>query len=190
MKPSLFFVITMSFQFAQALTEIKTVPTAGRIQFEAVGRPSMIKIKGEGEGASSSLQLNQNKISGEFLFKLESLKTGIDLRDEHMKEKYLQIKNNPVARLTFTNFQLPAGWTLQNAALTGAPFRAKLFLHGIEREIAGVFNIESAQLKSSAQFEIQLSDFKIDIPNYLGVKVADSVKINVSFDKMNLAQKN
>ena len=46
MKPSLFFVITMSFQFAQALTEIKTVPTAGRIQFEAVGRPSMIKIKG------------------------------------------------------------------------------------------------------------------------------------------------
>ena len=62
--------------------------------------------------------------------------------------------------------------------------------HGVEKEITGVYNIESGQLKSSAQFEIKLSDFNIDIPVYLGVKVADVVKINVFFDKMNLSKKN
>lgn len=190
MKKSLFLMILMSIQFAEALIEIKTLPMTGKVQFEAVGRPSMIKIKGAGEGASSNLRLNQNKISGEITFNLDSLKTGIELRDEHMKEKYLQVKSNPLARLTFNNFQLPAGWSLQNTTLTSAPFRAKLLLHGVERDITGVYNIESGQLKSSAQFEIQLSDFKIDIPVYLGVKVADTVKINVSFEKMNLVQKN
>lgn len=182
--------ILLTSQAVHAVIEVRSVPVSGKVEFEAIGRPAMLKIKGQGEGAISNLQLNQNKISGEITFNLNSLKTGIGLRDEHMKEKYLQVKNNPVAKLTLSEFQLPSNWTLQNPALSNATFRAKLMLHGIEREISGVYAIESGQFKSSAQFEIRLSDFNIDIPVYLGIKVADVVKINVLFDKMNLAKKN
>ena len=79
---------------------------------------------------------------------------------------------------------------MQNPALTTKEFRATLSLHGIAREITGTYTIEGAQLKSNAQFEIKLSDFKIDTPVYLGVKVADVVKINVTFDKMNVIKTN
>ena len=190
MKKKLLAAILLLSQAAQAVIEVKTLPVSGMVQFEAIGRPSMIKIKGEGEGAISRLQLNQNKISGEITFSLASLKTGIGLRDEHMKEKYLQVKTHPQAKIRFSDFQLPLSWSLQNPALTTADFRAILSLHGVDREITGTYTIESANLKSSAQFEIKLSDFKIDIPVYLGVKVADVVKINVTFDKMIVAKTN
>ena len=190
MSKQIFLTILLASQLATAAIEVKSTAVNGKVLFEATGRPSMIKIKGEGEGAVSNLQLNQNKISGEIFFKLESLKTGIGLRDEHLKEKYLQVKTNPVARLTIKELVLPAAWSLQNATVVETAFHAILNLHGVEKEITGVYNIESGQLKSSAQFEIKLSDFNIDIPVYLGVKVADVVKINVFFDKMNLSKKN
>lgn len=190
MKTTLLAAVLLLGPLAQAVIEVKTLPVSGKVQFEAIGRPSMIKIKGEGEGATSRLQLSQNKISGEITFNLDTLKTGIGLRDEHMKEKYLQVKTHPLAKLRFNDFQLPLSWTLQNPALTTANFRATLSLHGIDREITGTYTIEGTQLKSKAQFEIKLSDFKIDIPVYMGVKVADVVKINVTFDKMNVIKTN
>ncbi len=162
----------------------------GKVQFEAVGRPSMIKIKGEGAGVSSNLQINQNKIQGQISFNLETLKTGIGLRDEHMKEKYLEIKQNPLAVLTLTDVQLPLGWSLQKPNINSSVFKGKLLLHGTEHEVNGHFNVDSPQIKGEAQFEIKLSDFNISIPEYLGIKVVDLVKINVQFDQLKIVSKN
>lgn len=190
MKTTILILAVIAAQTTLAAIEIKSDTANGSVQFEAIGRPAMIKIKGEGDGASSILTLNQNNLSGEISFNLSSLKTGIGLRDEHMKEKYLQVKTNPVARLALSNLQLPSAWTLQNPLVGSQTFKGKLLLHGVEREVTGVYTIENQQLKSNAQFEIKLSDFKIDIPSYLGVKVADSVKVTVNFEKMNLIKKN
>src|ERR1700743_1526023 len=64
----------------------------GTVTFLAVGKPSAIKINGTGEAAKGSLTLAaDNKASGVLTFNLKSLNTGIDLRDKHMKEKYLQV---------------------------------------------------------------------------------------------------
>ena len=163
--------------------------SGGQVGFEAIGKPSMLKIKGTGSGAASQLVLNGGKLSGEVTFMLDSLKTGIDMRDEHMKEKYLQVKANPVARLTLTELALPTGWSLQNPLVNSANFRGKLMLHGVSHDIEGTYSIDSAQLGATAQFEIKLSDYNIDIPNYLGVKVADTVKVSTSFNHMTLIQK-
>jgi polyisoprenoid-binding protein YceI len=169
-------------------SEIKTISKEGKVEFEAIGRPSMIKIKGVGEGVNANLKVNVNKISGDVVFKLASLNTGIDLRDEHMKEKYLQVKEFPQAKIEFTEFQMPAGWTLKSLKVASSSFRATLTLHGVKKEITGLYSIDAAQLKSTASFEIKLTDFKIEIPTYLGVKVADVVKINVSIDRLNIIQ--
>ena len=158
---------------------IKSQPNASEIQFEAIGRPSMIKIKGVGNALASSINLNQNSLSGVIAFSLTSLKTGIDLRDEHMKEKYLQVKKYPYAKLTINQLSLPASWSLKNPKVSSLPFKAQLQLHGVTKDVTGSFVIEDEKLKTNAEFEINLSDFGIEIPSYLGVKVADVVKINV-----------
>lgn len=164
--------------------EIKMEPGSGRVSFEAVGRPKMLVINGTGEGVSSSLKIINAKISGEVSFRLESLKTGIEERDQDMKEKYLEVKSFPIAKLTFSEFQMPAGWSLKNPKVVESSFRAKFSLHGVEREITGLYSIDSALKKSTAKFDVKLSDFKIQLPEYLGIKVADFVKVSVLIDKL------
>ena len=61
-----------------------------KVEFLAIGKPSAIKIRGKGEKLESKLQLAGKTLTGQFVFDLTSLNTGIDTRDEHMKEKYLE----------------------------------------------------------------------------------------------------
>lgn len=177
----LFFLVAVSAQAATTV-ELKTTPGNGKVQFEAVGRPAMVKIKGQAEGPQSSLTIQKGLLSGELTFPLKSLDTGIDLRNEHMKEKYLEIGKYPEARLKIKDLQLPEGWSPQNATLKEFPFKGILNLHGVEKEINGVVSV-SDSLKAEAQFEIKISDFKIDIPSYLGVTVADRVTVLVSLNE-------
>lgn len=169
---------------SMAAIQVNSTPKTGKVEFEAVGKPSMIKIKGTGEGVTSKLHVDKNKVAGEITFKLDSLKTGIEMRDEHMKNKYLEVLKNPTAKITINGMTMPAEWTLQNPAVTNAAFKAKLNLHGVEKEITGALTIAGKDLQTNAEFEIKLSDFGIEIPQYLGIKVADLVKIKISVDKM------
>jgi len=184
MKAILFFATLLSLVQAFAMIEIKTTPGQGDVQFDAIGKPSMLKIKGKGEGAVAQLQIENSVLNGTLKFKMETLNTGIDLRDEHMKEKYLQVKQYPEATLTFKDFKLPESWTLKSPTVKELTFAATLTLHGVEKPVAGTFVIENQKLAGHANFEIKLSDFNIEIPNYLGVKVADVVKIVVTFTQM------
>ena len=169
---------------ANAAIQLTSNPKDGMVEFEAIGRPSMLKIKGAGEGATSNLQFENNMLTGDIRFSLKSLKTGIELRDEHLLNKYLQVGQFAEAKLTFNQFNLPKGFSLVNPTATNQAFKAILNLHNIQKEVSGFYSITSANLGSNASFEIRLSDFNIEIPSYLGVKVADIVKIKVFLNKI------
>src|SRR5580700_8775905 len=69
------------------------------VEFEAIGRPSMLKIQGDSDQAlQGSLQLEAGKITGQCSFTLESLTTGIAMRDDHMKHRYLETQKYPLAK--------------------------------------------------------------------------------------------
>ncbi len=176
--------VALSSKSASAALQLKTNPENGMVEFEAIGRPSMLKIKGRGEGVSSNLQIESNTISGEIRFSLKSLKTGIELRDDHLLNKYLQVKQFAEAKLVFSHVTLPKDWSPEKPIATQMPFRARLNLHGVQKDISGVYTVETADLVANASFEIKLSDFNIEIPSYLGIKVADVVKIKVSLNKI------
>lgn len=189
MKKLLFITAIIFCFFAQAAVEVKTAPSQGDVQFEAIGKPSMVKIKGKGEGAVAALTVDQGKVNGDIRFKLETLNTGIGMRDDHMKEKYLQVKEHPEAVVTFKDVAIPAAWSVKSPVLPETDFKAQMKLHGVEKEISGKLQIENAKLTGRANFEIKLSDFNIDIPTYLGVKVADIVKVSVNFTAMDATEK-
>ena len=161
---------------------LRTVPGQGQVNFEAVGKPSFMKIRGEGEGVRGEVRVGKT-IEGTFQFNLETLKTGISLRDRHMKEKYLEIEKFPKAELQIVSVDKfdPALATLQST-----PFKGNLVIHGVTKPVIGTAKIEKTAkgYKVQAQFDAKISDHTIGVPSYAGVTVADVVKVEVQTDLM------
>lgn len=156
--------------------------TQNTVEFMAVGRPGLIKIKGNGEKMAKvpSARYSAEKgiafdLPAIFAFHLDSLDTGIEKRDQHMKDRYLEVQRFPVAILTLVE---PLSIKLPSVEV---PFSGKLNLHGVERMVQGKVNVsqEGDQWAARADFQIQLSDFSIQVPAFAGVTVAENVGVRV-----------
>ena len=149
----------------------------GTVEFLAKGRPALLKIKGKGDGAFGSFKVKGNKASGQVELSISSFTTGISLRDDHMKNKYLEIEKYPKAVLTLKNLPLPKG-------LKGKiNFAGVLKLHNVEKPVKGklIFKGTKKNINTvKADFNIKISDFDIAIPSFKGVTVAEDVKISVT----------
>jgi polyisoprenoid-binding protein YceI len=182
----LLYISTLLFSAAtMASMNLENAKQSGEIIFLAVGKPAMIKIKGVAHAPVTTAKINNNKMSVESNLVLNDLDTGIGLRDEHMKEEFLQVKKFPTALLKIDNIILPNGFEAKPSDIKDQAFEGKLFLHGKEQKVAGTFSLNEA-LELVAKFNIKLTDFGISIPNYLGVVVADTVAIDT---KINLVKK-
>ena len=149
--------------------------------FVAVGKPAMLRIHGESEGIISKLTIENKVVNGDIDVQMEKFKTGIDTRDEHMKKKYLEVEKFPEAVLKIKDLNVA---DLKAGAKKDMTFKADLTLHGVTKEVEVKSKLEAlteAKFKIQATANIKLSDFKIDIPSYAGIKVADSVDFEVQF---------
>ena len=173
-------VIATSLQ-AQAAT-IQVQPPQGKIEFHAVGRPSMIKVNGEGKGPEGSLNLDGTKITGDLTFDMTSLNSGIGMRDEHMKEKYLEVEKYPQAKLHLTEVTLPAKWSAKTPVVKEAAFRGELTMHGQTKPVSGKFDLDgdASSLSAKADFEINIAEFGVEIPKYLGITVKNEVPVELT----------
>lgn len=155
-----------------------------KVEFLAVGKPSAIKIRGKGEKLESKLQVTAKTVTGKFLFDLSTLETGIDTRDQHMKEKYLEVGKFKNAELTLSPFKLAKDICKEDVKLEKTSFEGLLNLHGVEKPVKGEFDVTGAKASGHAQvrFSISITDFGIDIPTYLGIKVADKVENTIELD--------
>lgn|GEM_PF-4484728 len=105
----------------------------------------------------------------EIVLPLDSLVTGISLRDEHMKKKYFETRKHPIA-------------VLKNVVAEEGSFKAKLLIRGVEKEVEGEYEAKGAGV--SAKFKTTLSDFKIPEAKYMGVGVEDEVEVEVVLPKL------
>jgi polyisoprenoid-binding protein YceI len=155
------------------------------VEFFAVGKPSLLKINGTGGKLIGNLELEKNQIKGRLKVKLDEFTTGIDLRDRHMKEKYLETAKFSEAWIEVEKIDLPEDFLSVKKVYSAVPFQGKLSLHGVEKSIKGTADVDTSKdgPSVSTEFKVLVSDFKIDIPTYLGIKVADEVTIKT---RMNL----
>ncbi len=171
----------ISFSLVTSAAPVQLDPATAKTSFVAIGKPAMLRIHGESEGITSNLDADKKLISGTLTVHLESFKTGIETRDEHMKEKYLEITKYPDAVLTIKDVSVG---DLKPGAKKDMSFKAKLALHGASKDVDVKANVEALAggiYKVHATSNITLSEFKIDIPTYAGIKVADSVEFEVNF---------
>jgi polyisoprenoid-binding protein YceI len=121
-------------------------------------------------------------VAGELEVDLRTLQTGIGLRDNHMRERYLEVhRGETFAAATLDRIRLEG---LDPLNPTGkATFRGVLMLHGQEREVTGTADIRrTAQaLRVQATFPIKVTDFEIANPTYLGVGVRNELVVAVNF---------
>ncbi len=158
------------------------------VSFLAVGTPSSIKIRGKAEDPKETLKGTftwaGKTISGTATVNLDKLNTGIELRDKHMKEKYLETQKFPQSELTLTSLTLPDSATGEKFEVSQVPFQGKLLLHGITKPVAGVVNIKKVGSVADLAFDFKfpLNDFGIETPSFMGIKVTDDVQVTVSLN--------
>jgi polyisoprenoid-binding protein YceI len=176
MKALLVLALIFSPALSQAAIPLKGNPD-GSVNFLAVGKPSALKIHGKAAGPDAKLSLDGTKLTGSAEFDMNKLDTGIELRNQHMKEKYLQVQQHPKAKLTLTDVEVDPNFaaTLSNSG--EKPFKGKLQLHGQERDVEGTYTAKNGLVQ--AKFQIKLTNYGIEIPSYLGITVAELVDVNV-----------
>jgi polyisoprenoid-binding protein YceI len=156
---------------------------AATVEFVAVGWPSALEIHGKGKGLHGRIAVAGSSAQGRVSFDLQTLDTGIGLRNRHMKEEYLETTRFPQATLTLTRVDVQdlAG----QPAFSGrrVPFEGLLELHGVSRPVSGEAQVtrDGSGVKVEAAFGVRTTDFGIRTPSYLGITVAEEVKVKVRF---------
>lgn len=177
MKLFLLISVTLIFANAHAVTKYKCSEKNNQLSFLAIGKPAMIRIKGESKGPTCNVEISENKTTGEYVFDLTNLNTGIDLRDKHMKETYLETGKFPKATLVIKDLNLTSVESANNS-----PFTGELNLHGITQKVEGTFSLKSSgdEKNIEAEFSVNLEKFSIHIPSYAGISVANDVQVKLN----------
>jgi polyisoprenoid-binding protein YceI len=145
------------------------------INFTAVGKPAFIKASGNMPFKTSTLEVKENKLTGTILVDMNQLNTGIDLRDEHLKSKYLHVEKFPEAKLELSPIALVDG-------LNTTDIMATLHFHGTSKKIKIPVELNKMgnKVKVNTDFELLLSDFNVELPSFQGITAADKVTLKVS----------
>jgi polyisoprenoid-binding protein YceI len=147
---------------------------SGELEFRAIG-PAGLTIDGEGEGVTLREEAGFLNVTAP----LGGLKTGISLRDDHLK-KDIDVKAFPTARLSVerSKLTLPA----DNQEFEGTAV-GQLTLHGVTRPSKFAYKAKrtGSDYFVQARLEIDITNFNIEVPCYLGVCVDKTVKVKTKF---------
>src|ERR1035437_6643355 len=121
--------------------------TGGKVEFFAIGRPSMLKVHGTAKSLEGTGTVNKktNEIFGHFVLKMDDFSTSLGLRDSHLKNKVFEVEKYPVSELTFKSIVVKPG------EKTKVP--AVLKFHGVEKEVLCettlIYNNDKTSIESS-----------------------------------------
>lgn len=116
---------------------------------------------------------NDSKI--EFKIYLDSIDTGIGLRNTHMRDTYLETNKYPFAQFrgTITN------QILKTKLESEVEVDGYIKIHGVERnqKIKGRLYDYGKLFKLESSFDISLSDFNIEQPSFLFISVDNEISL-------------
>jgi polyisoprenoid-binding protein YceI len=142
--------------------------------FQASG-PGGINI----DGKSSDVQVADDGTTVKITVGLKALDTGMGLRDKHTKEA-LEVDTYPTAELKVArgDLKFPAG-----GAESSGDAKGKLTVHGQTKDVTFHYTASLAgdTLSVKGSTKIDMTDFGIKTPSYLGVGVKPGLGITINF---------
>jgi polyisoprenoid-binding protein YceI len=170
-------VCTLSTAAALGVAQAQLVRSGSSdVSFTAVG-PAGLTIVGK----TSELTIAHPGQTITLGVPLSTLTTGIALRDRHMKEKYLEVQKYPDAELQVARSALKipeAGREASSDAM------GTLKLHGQTRPAKFHYTTKRNGNNYAVQGSMRLNmqDYGISVPSYLGITVKPDVDVAVRFD--------
>jgi polyisoprenoid-binding protein YceI len=166
LAPSCFAILVAASALTPALVPALAPAFANEVRVQVTLRPagsfiarsSALAVKGTAAADGAAVSAT------DLVLDLDSLKTGIDLRDQHMRKKYFETDKYPQA-------------LLKSATGKDGQFTGELTLHGVTKPVRGTYTLQGEKLL--AKFATKLTDFNIAQPKYLGVGVEDDVQVEV-----------
>lgn len=142
----------------------------GKCEIDAKASVGILEFTGKGCTISGTPKVEGGKVSGEFSVDLSKIDTGMDLRNEHMRDNYLEVKKFPKATLK-----------LDPMPEAGGSWAGTMELHGVKKPIAGT----ATKTATGYDFKFQLNTeaFGIKQAEYKGIVIAKEIGISGSIDK-------
>jgi polyisoprenoid-binding protein YceI len=171
----------------------------GRNQASFTSDAPFEKIVGVSSGLDATVMINPSDVTakpmGKVKVPISNIKTGIDLRDEHLRsEMWLNAAKFPYAEFQLTGIKNPSSKTLNDGQKVNVTLVGKFSVHGVTKDIEVPAELryfkESEKTKAKApgnllvanvNFNIKLSDYGVKLPDMVVGKVNDEVQINVNF---------
>lgn len=175
----------MRLPVATALLVLLSTPALARIapkgdasiDFFATG-PGGLNI----DGKTKEMSIGDDSRKLVFTVPLKDLDTGMPLRNDHMRNKYLEVDKYPNATLEVPRSQIefPALGKRSEGDVKGT-----FTCHGKSKEVTVHYKAHREKdngLGGEGKFKINLKDYDISVPKYLGVTVSPDVDIQVKFN--------
>ena len=114
-----------------------------------------------------------------FEVQLNTLKTGISLRDRHMRENYLHTDKYPIA--SFKGKIIEAN---KNGNVWDVKVNGEMNIHGVKKSISikGELKNTKKGYKISTTFFVALKDYNIEIPSLMFAKINENIKLELKFE--------
>jgi polyisoprenoid-binding protein YceI len=147
----------------------------GNVEF--LSKASLNEFTGKSSNLNGLVDFDKNLL--DFYVDLNTIDTGIGLRDRHMRENYLETKEFPYAEFTgeiAPKIDIVKGQSKKVTAI------GNFKIHGVEKEIevtGKLYAISDTDLQLEAEFTIMLSDFNIEIPKVVFYELAEEQKVSI-----------
>lgn len=135
----------------------------------------------------------RGELSGVLRVDLRTLKTGIETRDGHMRDRHLHTKDFPYAYFELLSASGFPDTIVVDSAYT-IDVEGFFYIHGVKRRIAARLTASSrppqsgsTAMKLDARFALRLDDFKIPRPKALFLKLAEVIEVEAVFTTLSTA---
>lgn len=130
-------------------------PVTGSVEFKGKATPGFLTIPGKGGKLTGDVTVTGGVATGTLTVNLADFSTEIDMRDDHMKNKYLEVGTYPTATLVLKP------WTVTAAE---SDFEGDLTLHGVTKPVKGKAKVDGKKL--AATMKVKASEYGIPAPDY------------------------
>lgn len=168
----------------------------GRNQATFTSEAPFEKIVGVSSGLNAVAMIDINDLTsakGKVTVPISNLKTGISLRDEHLRsENWLHAEKYPNAEFMLTGIK--GAKKLSDQVQTNVTLTGKFSVHGVTNDITVPAKLtyfkESPKTKARTEgnllvvdtkFTIKLADYNVQIPDMVKGKLSEDVEVAVNF---------
>jgi polyisoprenoid-binding protein YceI len=167
---------------SRAKLVVESNDAESRVQF--VSDAPLEKITGVGHQLTGDVDLDPAAIAstkGTLELAVASIKTNIDLRDEHLRgPDWLDAAKYP--KIKFEIKKVEGAVALAPNQSVDLKIHGKISMHGVTRDEVATAKVRwnpTDGAKVTAQFKVNLTNYKVSVPSLVRLKVSDEIALNV-----------